>query len=278
MPDLIEQLSQLLGKPQLIEAPNTHADAVALPPGWKAESLEKFALTPARIEQRITTQRVVDFANYVNRYKEPHSLIVMAPSLSIGQPLAEAHIEYHERDTEIGVSMPHWNKHRAVYAPLASPAYQMLLDIDNKLFPQAEFATRIRDVARFVVQPAAADLLEVIRTLALTSKGEFASFDDDLTGSVQMRFDLQVSASAGTQQRKLDVPRELTFHVPLLLDSEPQTVRAELVYRIPRTKGDGVTLGIRLPERVWMEQALIEAQATAIGEATGLLIIVGEVK
>src|SRR5690606_11950335 len=110
-------------------------------------------------------------------------------------------------------------------------------------------------------------------------KGDFQSYDDDLTGSVQLRFDLQVSANAGTQNRKLDVPRELIFKLPLLDGPgyADHLVRAELLYRIPRGAGEKVQLGIRLPDRLWMESDLIEALSAHIRDETGLLTIVGSV-
>jgi uncharacterized protein YfdQ (DUF2303 family) len=273
--DSIDSVIERLGAKHL-DHPELAGPAVALPDGWKVESLEKLANSPSRVRQRLTVHRVTDFVDYVQRYKEPSSLIVFASKLSVGAPLAEAHLDYHHRDQLTHAS---WNEHRIAFAPQPSLAYAMLTALDGKLMDQAAFAQAIRDLTRFVEEPKAADLLEVIRTLTLTSKGDFQSYDDDLTGSVQLRFDLQVSANAGTQNRKLDVPRELIFKLPVLEGdgSDDSLIRAELLYRIPRGAGEKVQLGVRLPDRLWLERDLIQALADGIRQETGLLTIVGSV-
>jgi uncharacterized protein YfdQ (DUF2303 family) len=273
--DTLDSVIDRLGAKHL-DHPDLAGPAVALPEGWKVESLEKLANAPSRVRQRVTVNRIADFVAYVQRYKETASLLVFASELTLGKPLAEAHIDYHYRDA---LTHATWNDHRAVFLPLPSLPYQMLTALDGKLMAQADFALAIRDLSRFVEAPTAADLLEVVRTLTLTSKGDFQSYDDDLTGSVSMRFDLQVAANAGTQQRKLDVPRELQFRMPMLDGPglEASLIRAELLYRIPRGAGEKVQLGIRLPDRRWLERDLIEALATGVREETGLLTVVGTV-
>lgn len=271
--NLLDRIADHTGA-KAIEHPDLAGPVLALPPDWRHHDLESLAIAPNRVRQTLTMQRLGDFLAYLKRYLQTHSLVVFAPELTLGKPLARCIVDYHVPMAETAAAR--WGSHRAVFQPVPSLAYALLLEFDGKLFDQSEFARRLRDVARFCSSHAAADLLELVRTLNLTSKGAFQTYDDDLSGSVSMRFELEVSATAGTQQKKLDVPRELTFTLPLLDQGEPQQIRAELAYRVPNGSGQKVQLGLRLPDRMWIERDLIDALAAKIVADTGLLTIVGE--
>lgn len=261
--------------------PTSDADFAALPPSWQFHDLEKFRFAPHRVRETVRIPTFGSFVEYLAKYHLADSVVFVSPALTDlhgNTALATAVIDYHEPDKEDGVDaiMPRWCAHTVEYRPVASPAYRLLCDLDGKLLAQDEFAQRLRDLARFCTSHAAADLLEVVRTLTLTSRGEFASLNDDISGSVRLAYDVQVDARAGSAQRTLEVPREIKFAVPVLLgDETPTDIAAELLYRTPKQAGGAVQLGIRLPDRIWTENDLIDKVAKSIGVATGLLTIVG---
>lgn len=246
--------------------------AAVLPEGYSLKDLEAFLDQPNRVRETVKLTSAADFIAYVNRYKNDDSVIFITPDLgtvNATKPLAAAVIDYH------GTAAPAWADHKAWYLPTPSPAYALLCAMDGKLAAQDEFAQHLRDIARFCTSHPGADLLEIISSMTLTSRGDFKSLSDDTSGSIRLGYDLEVSAQAGTTEKRLTVPKTLTFRLPVFVGSEPSDVVADLLYRTPKAAGQSVQLGLRLPERRWLELDLIQQTATQIREATGLMVLVG---
>jgi uncharacterized protein YfdQ (DUF2303 family) len=276
----IEELAQSVLTRLMVGAVNESTGALALPEGWKIESVEHLLERPRVLRQTVKVCRLPDFLAYTLRFGGADTLVSISPDLHIGKPLAVAHIDYHQPPVN-GVgddALPSWDQHLLSYVPRSSIGYTMLTAIDGKLMDQSAFAEQLRDLTKLCTSHAGADLLEIVRTLTLTSKGAFQSFDDALTGSVAFRYELDVAATAGTQQRKLEVPSALRFTLPVIDGAEPQEITAELLYRVPKQAGGAVQMGLRLPDRVWIERAMVEKLAADIAGALPGLTIVGEVQ
>lgn len=254
----------------------------ALPSGYKLESMEEHQNSPNLIDQHLSTISHCDFVKYVNRYKEQQSLIAVSPDLSNvskGKTLATCVIDYHQPINEIkNTPVPCWGRHIVSLLAQPSPEYQLLIDLDGQILGQADFALKLRDIARFSTSHKAAELIDIVRTMTLTSAGSFESIEDDFSGSVKFGYDVQVKASAGTSHRKLEVPRTITFDAPLLIGGPIVSIETELLYRIPKEPGGKVQLGIRLPNRRWQEIEAINATAKQLADETGLLTIVGNIE
>jgi hypothetical protein len=254
-------------------------DAIALPQGYKLEDTTKFAGAPRDAAEKVKLKTLPDFLAYVNRYKAADSLVLLngsLASLGTGEALATATLDYHERPDASGFVMPRWGKHVVSFHPTPTPAYALLCAIDNKLEEQDVFAQHLRDLARFCSSHAAAELLEIVRTLTLASSGEYQSHSDDISGSVRLRYQVQVEARAGTSERTLTVPTAITFTVPVFLgETTANEILAEYMYRPPTQSGGKVRMGIRMPDRLWLEHAIIERTAKEIRDNTGLLVATG---
>ena len=246
--------------------------AAVVPDGYKLADLEQFLAKPRRVREKVKLYNVADFVAYVMRFKTPQSTIFVTPNLDdvgAAKPLAIAVIDYHGDE-------PTWNDHTASLIPTKSPAYEALVALDKEgLMAQDQFALRLRDLARFCASHPAAEILEIVSTMTLTSTGAFASLSDDASGSIRLGYDVQVSAQAGGAERKLTVPRSLTFSVPVFLGGDKSLVPADLLYRVPKQAGQPVQLGIRLPERRWLELELVRQVADDVRQQTSLMTIVG---
>lgn len=250
-----------------------------VPDGFSLESLQQFASTPLRVKTHPTVRTPDQFIAYVNRYKNPSSIIFVTPDLDgIGsKALATAIIDYHRHsEGGDGENDPRWGEHRVSLLASTSPEYQLLSSIDGKLMPQEEFALHVKNLARFATSIPPAELLEVVRTLTLTSSGSFASLSDDISGSVNLKYQLEVNANAGsTQERKLTVPADVVFELPILLGGSVFGVRAELLYRVPQQAGGKVSMGFRLPDRKFLELEILSKVARDCEAATELLTVTG---
>lgn len=255
-------------------------DAVALPPGYTLADAEKWASAPRRLVQHVKLRNLADFLAYIARYKNPDSLVLIAPNLTAigtGEALATATLDYHHSEhAGAGMVAPRFGSHVVSLHPTPSPAYALLCAMDGKIVEQDVFAQQLRDLTRFCTSHPAAELLEIVRTLTLSSSGEYQSHTDDVSGSVRFRYQVQVDARAGTTERTLTVPTSITFRVPVFIGDKTATeIGAEYLYRPPAQSGGKVRMGIRMPERLWLENELMERTADKIREATGLLVAVG---
>ena len=237
----------------------------------KLLDLEHLSPRPARIRQHFAAAGIDAFTGYVNRFKDPNSTIFITPtltSLANGAVLATAVLDYHESNPQPAEEghLPHdprWGNHVVTLAARPSLPYAKLLALDGKFMDQPQFAQALEDIARFASSHSQADLVETARTISLTSKGDFKSFEDELSGSVDFKFDVRVGATAGTAERKLCLP--------------PVTVITKFKYRTPQNPGDKVTLGIQIVDRVWLEDAAIAEAKGKLADATGLPVYVGSV-
>lgn len=283
--DLKELIAAVLGlaaKPEIVVIDGN--EVLLRPDGWDLQGLEHYRQRPDRIENTITITGVDSFLQYVNRFKGAESSIFITPDLTQlanGATLATAIIDYHGGEdtdqTGSGRQLADHQTHKVLLRGRPSIAYGKLLALDGKLLAQDEFARALEDIARFSSSHAAGDLLDIARTLSLTSKGDFKSFEEEFSGSVDFKFDLQVRASAGTQERKLTVPSHLGFNIPLIDGMAPTELQAKFLYRVPDGPGGKVQLGIRIVDRPWLEDAAIRDVAAVVAEETGLPVYVGTV-
>jgi hypothetical protein len=233
-----------------------------VPDSMNVVDVENFGDHPRRVRSHPQFSALESFEAYTARHKLASSSIYVAQDVAPGKPLATAIFDDHntpgDGDRTFGSVEAAWGDHRATLFASVSPEYAMLTAFDGKLFDQSEFALAIRQIARFATTPAAADILEITRSISLASKGAFNSFTEDQSGSVNFAYDLKVSATAGTQTKKVEVPATFGFRMAILAGAAPIEIDAEFVYRVPSNPGGEVKLGLRLPNRVWDEAAAID--------------------
>lgn len=267
---LIGQLMSALQNqgPQLLERNGAAGPLGVIPDGMNVVDLEKYAASPTSIRQTVELHNLEDFTSLVNRFKNDASIIFVSPnlkSLAGGGTLATAVIDYHGKDA------PAWGNNTITLKARASLAYEKLMALDGKLLPQPDFAVAIEDVSAFASSIPRADLLEIAQTLRLTSKGDFSNFNDEASGSVDFRYNLQVNASAGTSvERKLTVPAQVSFKVAVLDGLDPVDVPVKLLYRTPNSTNDKVQMGFKILDRAWIEDAALQQVASTISEGTKL--------
>lgn len=259
------QLGINRGAPVMISA--QAGDMVALPDGHQLHTInEQLLPKPRRLEQVIDLLTPADLVAYTNRFKSENSLLFIAATPEEGKVCAVAELDYHAP----GEGGQSWCEHKARLLFRTSWQFKALKALDG-LLSQDKFALALKEIAPFCASMAAADLLELAQTLALTSKGEYRTADDEFSGSVDFVYNVQVSASAGTSaSRKLQVPQQIAFNIPLLLDGKPQTVVCDFRYRIPGNPQEKVHMGLKIVREKEMNQALAESVRSTLVEGTNL--------
>lgn len=137
---------------------------------------------------------------------------------------------------------PRFEDHRVLYAARPTDAWQAWLRLDGKLLDQSTLAEHIEDRALDIIDPSAADMLELAQTFTATIGVNFESSKRLSSGERQLEYREQVDAKAGKAGR-LDIPEKFILAVQPYEGSEKYRVTARLRYRIT----DGVLrIGYRI--------------------------------
>ncbi|MFA5712010.1 DUF2303 family protein [Mycolicibacterium sp.] len=87
----------------------------------------------------------------------------------------------------------------------------MLRAADGQFHSQHDFGDLIESAGHLITSHPAAELMEIVDSVRASSKGAFESRIRRETGAQHIVYSEEVSARAGTSQRTLEVPREITF-------------------------------------------------------------------
>ena len=256
---------------EAISVPGLPAGVFAVHEDYRLEDTEHLEAAPHAIRSNVALVGIDSFTAYVNKFKDADSLLFINPDISsIGKgALATAVLDYHRADD------PRWGRHTVTLSAGPGKVYEKLMQLDKRLLDQNEFSKLIEELAKFTISPPAADLLEICRTLRLSSKGDFKSAEDDVSGSVDFVFNVAVNASAGSEDKRLVVPQELVFRAAPI-DGMPEVeVPVKFIYRVPEQVGGKVQLGIQIIDRAWLEKESLAMVAQILTEKTELLSLVG---
>lgn len=136
-----------------------------------------------------------------------------------------------------------WGKHRLHLALRKTEAWEAWLAHDGKTMGQEVFAEFLEDHLPELLEPSAAEMLEIAQSIQGTSKVEFQSATRLQTGQRQFKFVETATAKAG-QKGDLVIPEVFTIGLVPFEGSAGYTLTARLRYRI---SGDGaLSMGYKL--------------------------------
>ncbi len=139
---------------------------------------------------------------------------------------------------------PGWGDHRITYLAEATDPWKAWIARDGELMSQSDFAELIEDRAPDVVDPSAADMLELAQSFQATVGVRFESSKLISSGERQLEYREQVEAKAGRAGR-LEIPQTFTLALQPINGSVVYKVAARLRYRI----NDGqLRIGYRLEQ------------------------------
>lgn len=275
MEELIRSIMASSASVKLQNVEGSSIPVAAVPEGVSLHSMESMLDKPTGIAGNSNFCEYQSFIRYVRAFKGEGARIFVSPEITFqkSEQLAIAYLDFPSP------SQPQWSQHTARLLVQPSLEYRKLIELDGKLLQQDDFARRLRDVAKFCASLPAADLLDIASKLTLTSKGDFKSITDDITGAVSFAYDVQVKAAvgaaSGSTPKTLEVPTEISFMLPLLLGGRDVTITAELLYRVPEEAGGKITIGLRFPDRLYDERDLLQALVQSIESDTGVETAVG---
>lgn len=237
---------------------------VVLPPGHtlKLVDLELHRSAPGRKREHVELHTAAALAAYVNRHKVAETTTLYADA---------------ERACVVAVlndssqNEPGWGDHRAELALAKTQAWLHWEKRDGKIEGQDHFAAHIEGGLAEIVDPPAAEMMEVAQTIIANLGVAFKSAKRLRDGRRQLQWDEEVTAKAG-EKGELEIPAEFTLMVAPYEGSAPFEVRARLKYRV----GSGsLQIGYELVRPKDILRAAFTSALVAIEEPTGIAAFLG---
>lgn len=166
---------------------------------------------------------------------------------------------------------PGWGDHRAVLALRKTPEWKSWLAHNGQLGSQVAFAEHIEDMAPTIVDPPAADMLELAQTFHASSSVDFTQQNRLTDGQVQLSYRETVAAKAG-QSGQLTIPPTFLLRLAVFEGSEPVEVGVRLRYRL---REGNLTIGYAIDGPELVEREAVERVVAEIEEGTELTALRG---
>lgn len=206
--------------------------AVIVPEGYKLHVLQH---PPAKVPRAVSFEDVASFAEYVDRYKTPGTLLFA--TLTDTECQITAKLDLHD-DSSLGSGPAEltWCSHTARLDCTQTQEWKTWMASNGRSknpFTQVEFAQFLEDNERVFREPNAAELLELITTLEGKNDVRFSQSVRLTNGRVQLHYEEDVKLQGTTANGKIELPAELMVALmPFENGSEPYAVRARLRHRI----------------------------------------------
>lgn len=224
-----ERVTSVDGEPFLI-----------LPKDERLEDLEHLAERPRRIRRVQKLLTLDSLGAYIDRHKQPGSAVFVD-----GERFRiEAILDYHEPTlNDAAEQLPMWCAHRASYEFPLTPDWEAWTSRDGKWLPQPDFAEFLEEHAHNITTPAAAQMLEIARTLSGTRNVNWTSAIHEQSGDVHINYEPQSNVRAG-KAGAVEIPERFELTIQPFRGSAPYVVEVRFRYRIQ--EGGGLHLSYRL--------------------------------
>lgn len=250
-----------MAEPRLAEiGANNEIPFVVVPEGYRAEALEHLCERPAHKRAKVELRDAASFIAYFKLHQIGSTIWG-----TIEPPRFVAVFDDHRKDE------PGWRQHTATYSCPLSPEWRTWIQTSGKGRKQAEFAQFIEDNLPDIIEPEAAHMLEVSRSLEAKKKVNFASGIRLSNGEVQFTYNEEIQGT--TQKGQLNVPEEFVIAIPVFENGPRYRITCRLRYRI--SEGEGLVMWHEVvrPHKV-LEDAVMEVWQEIAGQ-TGVTIFHG---
>ncbi|WP_030928443.1 YfdQ family protein [Streptomyces sp. NRRL B-24720] len=213
---------------------------------------DEYRGAPARKTGLTTVRDAASFRTYFEKHSDVHSEVYAdADRLTV-----TAVLDAHQPEA------PRWNSHVLRLALRETEAWKQWAALDGKLISQEQFAEFLEDHLPELLEPAAAEMLEIAQSFQATSKVDFKSGTRLATGQRQFEYVETTTAKAG-QKGQLTIPETFTIGLVPFEGSEGYRLTARLRYRIVETQ---LKIGYKLDRPGDIRDTAFRDVVTAIAE------------
>ena len=214
-----------LGEPRSVPADCSSAGVfTVVPKDYKIEDLESYLSRPLRIEQDVTLYDTDSFIAYAKEFMTGATIIFF----DVQAEVFKAAFEYHEIDK------PSWNQHIASFKPRRSVEFETWMAANRKQMTQVDFARFLEENLPDIVEPPAAELLQVALTFEAKKSVEFSSGVRLANGQIQFQYDEVVRGTA--QKGTIEIPEKFVLGVPIHVNGPAYRIEVRLRWRLQEGK------------------------------------------
>ena len=187
-----------------------------------------YAERPHRKKGTVAVLDAASFIEYYTLFSDEHSRVFADETKS--QVLSV--LDYHG----IGENAPRWGQHRVLLTLRHSEEWKRWIGRNGqaKKMSQMEFAEFIEDNTPDIIEPSAATMLEMARTLQAKTDVDFSSAIRTNNGQVQLKYTETVKGTYGSGN--VEIPEEFKIQIPVYVGTPRVGIRARLRYRLNSSK------------------------------------------
>jgi uncharacterized protein YfdQ (DUF2303 family) len=213
----------------LLEEGQSYAQII--PAGARLErfTTDERLLAPRRKTGTVTLFDATSFAAYVLKHHEDDRTELYADPTKPGVvAVLNGHGSRPDADVDPDTG---WGDHRAVLTFRETVAWKRWVARNGVLGTQSDFAEHIEESLPEIIEPAAADMLELAQSFQANTRVAFESAKDLGSGQRALVYRESVEATAGTKG-EITIPKEFVIGVAPYEGSAPYRVTARLRYRL----------------------------------------------
>jgi uncharacterized protein YfdQ (DUF2303 family) len=199
----------------------------------KVLELEHLLPAPRRARGEYKPATVDSFVAYVTKHLDREHTTIWVPPLG-GSIVALLN--------DHAPGEPAWRDHKARLVLQHTEEWKRWTALDGRLVDQQTFAEHIEESQLDIVQPDAADVLEIAESFQATTSSQFKSAQRLATGQVHFTFVEDVEAKAGLNG-ELDIPTKIELSIAPFLGERACAITALLRYRVREGK---LSIGYKL--------------------------------
>lgn len=217
------------GQQSIIKMEFEDTPVIVAPENMKVHVLENLAEkwrdTPIRLQQKIQTYSIDSFLDYYNRHADEDSVIFV----DTNQCIFTAILDYHFRDGH-GTSA-RFGEHIAAYTCPQTEEWQSWITNNNDAMDQEQFALFIEERSREIIEPNAAQMLQIATTLKAKQGVKFKQSTRLDNGQTQFLYEEVIDGHAG-HNGQLSIPEKIKIQLPIFKLGAQYKLEARFRYRI----------------------------------------------
>jgi uncharacterized protein YfdQ (DUF2303 family) len=245
-----------------------HVQGIATPPGtsFSVLDLEDKLPEPVRVRGAVILDDSVSLIAYVTRFKEGDraALYGDVDSCTVKAVL----------NGPVDTETPGWGDHVATLALRKSIEWQRWTARDRDYLSQVDFAELVEEGIEDIIDPPAADMLELALTFQATSTAQFRQGTNLSSGERQFTFQETIDAKAG-RTGEVVIPKEFFLRLRPFEGADHVEIRARLRYRL---RDGRLTLGYFLDEPAEIIRSSFRTVLEEVAEAAGVDHFLGRPK
>lgn len=201
--------------------------ALVAAPGHTVHQFKELRERPERIAKTLKVTSHKSFVEYFNRFADEDSTIF----IDYEKKRFVGELDYHQSGLHDNEGARHC-AHKVSYDCPLTPEAMRWIENDGKPKSQFDFAQFIESGAPEIIEPQAAEMLEVALTLAATNSVNFRSAVRLQNGAQQFKYEENVQGQAGVAGQ-LEIPSKIALALKLFRGDEvAYRIEANFRYRI----------------------------------------------